>query len=74
VERQTKTLDEAFEMLSELTERIKKVETENQQLREEIRKWRNAYARAIRWIHEKGLGSEIPDFLLDSEPRITGVK
>lgn len=35
-------------------------------LQSEVRKFRNGYARAIRWINEKG-HKDVPDFLMDTQ-------
>ena len=45
-----------------MNDRIDKLEADN-------RKWLNALARAIRFIHEKDPLGEIPNFLLDTSER-----
>lgn len=43
-------------------------------LEEELRKWRNAYARALRYITENVKGVDIPDFLKDTGKNIKAAK
>lgn len=63
--------------LKNLREQVREMVTENHSLRldfeklkSENRMFRNAYARAIKYIYDKDPLAAIPDFLRESEPKI----
>lgn len=77
IERQTKTLDDAWNQIEELLNYRKQDEKDRQALNERIerleadnRKFRNGYARAIRYIYDKDPLAEIPNFLIDTNPKV----
>lgn len=67
--------------LKNLREQVREMVIENHSLRLEFEKlknenrmFRNAYARAIKFIYEKDPLAAIPDFLKESEPKIKPVE
>jgi len=54
-------------------ERNDALEDKVDRLQADVRKFRNGYARALRWIHEKGM-TDVPDFLVDTLDVTGGIK
>jgi len=54
-------------------ERNDMLEDKVDRLQTDVRKFRNGYARALRWIHEKGM-TDVPDFLVDTLDVSGGIK
>lgn len=70
IESQGRTLAEAWTMIERLEEKQRKSNERQDWLEGELRKYVNAYARAVRYIRDKLPNEEIPDFLTESNSRI----
>jgi len=57
-----------------LHENINRLTKNIDELREDNRKFRNAYARAIRHVEELNPNIEMPDYLLDTQPVVSVVQ
>lgn len=67
------SINKLSEQVNELIEDKIKMNERIEGLEADVRKFRNAYAKAIVYIHEKLPLEEIPNFL-DTEPRIKSAK
>lgn len=67
------SIDKLSEQVNELIEDKIRMNQRIDELEKDVRKFRNAYAKAIVYIHEKLPLEEIPNFL-DTDPRIKSAK
>lgn len=67
IQSQGKSLADAFDEIRELRTELRSAEDKIDELKSDVRKFRNAYAKAIRYIYDKNPDEPIPDFLKDSD-------
>jgi cell division protein FtsB len=68
------TIENLSKQINELTKRDEEKEKRIDTLEKELKKYVNAYARAVKYIYEKDPLAELPNFMVTTDPTITKKK